>query len=78
MYMSDEDEIKIYHIFCDISRACRSYFWLRNHMPNDGWSIDNEVGGMLSKSEKLEKTFNNIKEKYPEEEEVWDTDQMSE
>ena len=76
MYMSDEDELEIYHAFCDISNMCREYFWLRLHMPKDGWSIDGEVGGMLSNLYYLKDTFEKLKAKYPEEEEEWDTDQM--
>jgi len=78
MYMSEEDEVKIYHIMCKISKLCRSYFYERKYLPNDGWSLDNNVEAMLSQAEKLKDTFLFLKEKYPEEEEEWDTDQMSE
>ena len=78
MYMSEEDEKKIYHIFCDISKVCRDYFWCRLHIPNDGWSIDGEVNEMIDSLEYLRQTHKELRAKYPEEEEVWDTDQMSE
>ena len=47
-------------------------------MPNDGWSIDGEVNEMIASLEYLKQTHKELRAKYPEEEEVWDTDQMSE
>ena len=47
-------------------------------MPNDGWSIDGEVNEMIDSLEYLRQTHKELRAKYPEEEEIWDTDQMSE
>ena len=78
MYMSEEDEVKLYYIVCKIARICKSYYYETKYLPRDGWSLDNNMEAILSQAEKLEDTFKTLKEKYPEEEEEWDIDQMSE
>ncbi|MBP3841558.1 MAG: hypothetical protein IK997_05550 [Bacilli bacterium] len=78
MYMSEEDEKKIYHIFCRISNICKNYFYERKYLPNDGWSIDSRIEMILEQAKRLDKKYNEFHEKYYKEEEVWDTDQMSE
>ena len=41
--ISDEQEIKLYHIICDISKICKNYFYERKYLPNDAWSIDDVI-----------------------------------
>ena len=65
MYMSEEDEIKIYHKMCKISKICKNYFYERKCLPNDGWSIDSRVYDILKSSEELKKIYDALQEKYP-------------
>ena len=65
MYMSEEDEIKIYHKMCKISKICKNYFYERKYLPNDGWSIDSRVYDILKSSEELKKIYDALQEKYP-------------
>ena len=48
--IKDEDEVKIYHIVCDISKICKNYFYERKYLPKDCWSIDDVVKEILLSS----------------------------
>ena len=56
-----EDEIKIYHKVCDISRICKKYFYERKYLPSDAWSMDKVVESIYSTSKDLKKQY-----------EIWD------
>ena len=58
--MSDEDEVKIYHILCDISKICKNYFYERKYLPSDAWSADNAVSAILGASKTLKTKYNEI------------------
>ena len=38
--ISDEDEVKLYYIVCDISKICKEYFYARKYLPDDYWKVD--------------------------------------
>lgn len=59
--MKEEDEIKLYHIVCDISKICKEYFYERKYLPKDCWSIDDVVKMIYSSSQDLKKTYNELK-----------------
>lgn len=65
--MSEEQEIKIYHIVCDISKICRNYFYERKHLPKDWWSVDDVVQEMEFSIKELKETYNNLKKQNKEE-----------
>ena len=58
--MSDEDEVKIYHILCDISKICKNYFYERKYLPSDAWSVDNIVSAILGASKRLKTKYSEI------------------
>ena len=51
--ISDEDEVKLYHKFCDISKMCRKYFYDRQNMPSEWWTVDEYVDSVISKTKEL-------------------------
>lgn len=59
--ISDEDEVKLYHKFCDIAKLCRKYFYERQHMPSDWWTVDEYVDSVTSKSKELKELYKNIR-----------------
>lgn len=59
--MKEEDEIKLYHIVCDISKICKEYFYERKYLPKDCWSIDDVVKMIYSSSQDLKQTYNELK-----------------
>jgi len=56
-----EDEIKIYHIMCDISKICRDYFFVRKHLPNDCWSVNDIVKSISISTKELKSEYTNAK-----------------
>lgn len=64
--MREEDEIKLYHIICDISKICRNYFYGRKYLPRDFWSEEDEIKSLISTSKVLKDTYNDIKKKMKE------------
>lgn len=55
--LSNEDEINLYHIICDIAKTCRNYFFERKYLPSDCWSIDDVVKSISASSTELKKTI---------------------
>lgn len=60
--IKDEDEVKIYHIVCDISKICKNYFYERKYLPKDCWSIDDVVKEILLSSKELKSRYTEIKQ----------------
>lgn len=58
--MSDEDEVKIYHILCDISKICRNYFYERKYLPDHYWSADDIVNEILAATKELKNEYKEI------------------
>lgn len=59
--LSNEDEINLYHIICDIAKTCRNYFFERKYLPSDCWSIDDVVKSISASSTELKKQYNVMK-----------------
>lgn len=59
--MSEEKEVKLYHIVCDISKICKKYFFERKYLPKDAWSIDKVVKSIHLKSKDLKKLYDELK-----------------
>lgn len=59
--LSREDETKLYHIVCDISKICRNYFFSRKYLPSDYWSIDDVVKEISASAIDLKKQYNTMK-----------------
>jgi len=59
--ISEEDEVQLYHIICNIARTCKKYFYERKYLPSDTWSIDKVVNEILSSSKKLKSKYSEIK-----------------
>lgn len=59
--LSKEDEIKLYHIACDIAKICKNYFFNRKYLPSDCWSIDDVVKLISASSTELKKQYNIMK-----------------
>lgn len=57
----DEDEIKLYHLICDISKICKEYFYARKYLPDDDWSIEKVVKPIYQTSKELNKRYNDLK-----------------
>lgn len=57
----DEDEIKLYHLICDISKICKEYFYARKYLPDDAWSIEKVVKPIYQTSKELNKRYNDLK-----------------
>lgn len=64
--ISDEDEVKIYHIVCDISKICKSYFYERKYLPESCWSADDVVEEIVSASKRLKNKYNEIRKEMKE------------
>ena len=54
---SNDEEVKVYHLMCDISKICRKYFYSRNHLPSDFWRPKGEISKIIDKSKQLEKLY---------------------
>lgn len=61
--MREEDEIKLYHKVCDISRICKKYFYERKYLPSDAWSIDRVIDSIYLTSKELKKKYDELKKK---------------
>lgn len=59
--LSNEDEIKLYHIVCNIAKICKNYFFERKYLPSDCWSIDDVVKSISASSTELKKQYNIMK-----------------
>lgn len=59
--MREEDEIKLYHKVCDISRICKKYFYERKYLSSDAWSIDRVIDSIYSTSKELKKKYDELK-----------------
>lgn len=60
--ITNEDEVKLYHIVCDISKICKNYFYERKYLPKDCWSIDDVVKELMLSSKELKSKYNEIKQ----------------
>lgn len=59
--ISDEDEVKLYHIICDISKICKNYFYERKYLPSDVWCVDDTVKEITSSTQYLKSKYNEIR-----------------
>lgn len=59
--MREEDEIKLYHKVCDISKICKKYLYERKYLPSDAWSIDRVIDSIYSTSKELKKKYDELK-----------------
>jgi len=59
--ISDEEEIQLYYIICDISKICKKYFFERKHLPKDAWSIDEVIKKLSMANKKLKSKYSEIK-----------------
>lgn len=59
--ISDEAEVKIYHIVCDISKICKNYFYERKYLPDSCWSADDVVEEIMASSKRLKSKYNEIR-----------------
>jgi len=57
---SNEEEVRVYYLMCEISKICKKYFYSRNHFPSDFWSFDEMINKMLLKYKDLNTLYNNI------------------
>lgn len=55
--ISEEQEIKLYHIICDISKICKNYFYERKYLPNDAWSIDDVINDISISTKQLKSKY---------------------
>ena len=55
--ISEEQEMKLYHIICDISKICKNYFYERKYLPDDAWSIDDVVNDISISSKQLKSKY---------------------
>lgn len=60
--ITNEDEVKLYHIVCDISKICKNYFYERKYLPRDCWSIDEVVKEISLSSKELKNKYTKIKQ----------------
>lgn len=59
--ISDEDEVKLYYIICDISKICKNYFYERKYLPSDAWSIESVINEISSSTKLLKNKYSEIK-----------------
>ena len=57
--ISDEEEVQLYYIICDISKICKNYFYERKYLPKDAWDIDDVI-------KEISQTTKMLKNKYSE------------
>lgn len=59
--ISDEDEVRLYHIVCDISKICKEYFYERKYLPDDCWKVDDVVKQICASSKELKNLYTQIR-----------------
>lgn len=59
--ISDEEEVQLYYIICDISKICKNYFYERKYLPKDAWSIDEVIKKISVSNKKLKNKYLEIK-----------------
>ncbi len=59
--ISDEDEVRLYHIVCDISKICKDYFYERKYLPDDCWKVDDVVKQICASSKELKNLYTQIR-----------------
>lgn len=59
--ISDEDEVRLYHIVCDISKICKDYFYERKYLPDDCWKVDDVVKQLCASSKELKNLYTQIR-----------------
>lgn len=59
--ISDEEEVQLYYIICDISKICKNYFYERKYLPKDAWSIDEVIKKISASNKKLKNKYLGIK-----------------
>ena len=59
--ITDEEEVKLYYLICDISKICKKYFYERKYLPSDAWSIESVVKSIYQKSKTLNSNYNEMK-----------------
>lgn len=59
--ISDEDEVQLYYIICDIAKICKNYFYERKYLPSDCWSVDDVVQEISFSTKKLKSKYSEIK-----------------
>lgn len=59
--ISDEDEVQLYYIICDIAKICKNYFYERKYLPNDVWSVDDVIKEISLSTNKLKSKYSEIK-----------------
>lgn len=62
--ISNEDEVKLYHIVCDIAKICKNYFYERKYLPSDCWSIDDLVTKIVLSTKRLKNKYKEIREQF--------------
>lgn len=61
--ISDEEEVQLYYLICDISRICKKYFFERKHLPKDAWSIDEVIKKLSTSNKKLKNKYLELKKR---------------
>lgn len=59
--ISDEDEVQLYYIICDIAKICKNYFYERKYLSSDCWSVDDVVQEISFSTKKLKSKYSEIK-----------------
>ena len=59
--ISDEEEVQLYYIICDISKICKNYFYERKYLPKDAWSVDEVIKKISASNKKLKNKYLEIK-----------------
>lgn len=59
--ISNEDEVRLYYIVCDISKICKEYFYERKYLPDDCWKVDDVVKQICASSKELKNLYNQIR-----------------
>lgn len=59
--ISDEDEVRLYHIVCDISKICKDYFYERKYLPDDCWKVDDVVKQICASTKELKNLYTQIR-----------------
>lgn len=59
--ITDDEEVRLYHLMCDISKMCRKYFYVRKNLPRDAWSTEKVVNYIYQTSKTLNENLNKFK-----------------
>ena len=59
--ISDEEEVQLYYIICDISKICKNYFYERKYLPKDAWDIDDIIKGISQSTKMLKNKYSEFK-----------------